>query len=174
MEPKRFKTRLLALIVATTLILPFSAHSKPFVIKNSQRIERPQRFDIVGQLHRNSFGASLWFSFPLLHKGFISKLNDSFHLEAGLITSYIWVTEYYSAFYGIPALGVRWDFHLTQEWTVFATAKFVWMLGFTRNPPNPLYPYPSVGVHWNVDRDLSLRLETSHEGFLQAGLSFPF
>ncbi len=150
------------------------ANSSSLIIHDQESVTRPQRIDIVGQLHRNSLGGALWYSLPLIHEGFIKELNDSFHLELGVITSYILLTDHYAAFFGIPAVGVRWDFHLTQEWTLFAISKVGWMLGLTRNPEYPLYPYPSLGAYWQTQNGLNLRLETSHEGLAQVGISLPF
>lgn len=134
-------------------------------------------------------GGGLRVSFPLVHDGFIGTLNNAVRLETG-VEFYHWSFggfEYETI--AVP-IQLRWDFFLTEQWTVFAAlgvAVNVYYFeddaGFFDAPEDTnLWGFGSgalitsafgVGALLNLSDSISLRLDASLN-LLGIGLTFRF
>ena len=183
---------LVATMVALSclLIAPQAAEAKPnWNIKDSSVHEsRSNKLDIVGHVQMlGSFntGVGVWYSIPVVPDGFIPVLNDSFVIEFGGFLTY-WDDLTYGCddnyFRISPLGGVRWDFMLTPEWTVFAVSKVGYHIstgrsvdcapGYTgaRAQRNGLTGEGGVGAYWNFSDGMGMRLEAGPFG-VNAGIS---
>ena len=170
------KLVLLACMLAALVFLSFPAawaKQGEYIIRNNHSIERPQQVDILTLVNRNSIGGALWYSFPLQHTGLLPELNDSLHIEAGLVTSYGSHLHKHNDFVSLtPFGGIRWNFHLTRAWTLFTTAKLGWIIGFDEDY-NGLTLTGTVGGIWHFDPQVALRIESGYGGRMaQVGVSF--
>ena len=171
----------LAFVVAGSITLaPQEAHAVDWTIKDSAVSDRPHQLDVTGFIwpfgRSTSFGGAVWYSIPIVPKGFIPPFNDSFALEFGAIASMVNdtrqpITRNYFAL--APMGGVRWDFFLTRDWTLFAAAKIGWLWDSSGRVGNSLTGSISVGAYWRFSRDLWLRIETGNLGIAQVGIALP-
>jgi hypothetical protein len=185
-KPWRLDMRLIRLVILSLAIVGSTAVSPSvaqaaiaWTINDANKQDRPTTVDLLGSVwflgSTSFFGGAGWFCYPIVPEGFLPTVNDTFNLEIGA-----WVF-YYSAnvqpasytYVGvIPGGGVRWDFNLTKEWTVFAAAKLGARVGIG-NAPKPLRLDVgfSIGAYWNFSRWMFLRLETGNQGMAQVGVS---
>jgi len=141
---------------------------------------RPQTLDIsliLGFLFGSysHFGVAGWYGYPIVPDGFIPKLNDALFIEAGA------AVERYSfsiaacgeSWWRVsPMGGVRYQMYLTDEWTVFATAKLGYGIGFAsaadcaviNGTTSQVVWDSSVGAYWNFSPNWHLRLEMGYFG----------
>lgn len=133
------------------------------------------------------FGGGVRVSFPLMHDGFIGSINNAVRFETG--------AEFYHWSFGgfayetiaVP-LQLRWDFFLTEQWTVFAAAGVALNVyyfeddaGFFDAPKNTdLWGFGSgalitsavgFGALINFSESVSLRLDATLN-LLAIGLTF--
>lgn len=135
------------------------------------------------------FGGGLRVSFPLVHDGFIGTINNAVRLETG-VEFYHWSFAGFDYETVAVPLQLRWDFFLTEQWTVFAAMGvainvyyFEDDAGFFDAPENTsLWGFGSgalitsafgVGALLNFSESVSLRLDASLN-LLGAGLTFRF
>lgn len=129
-------------------------------------------------------GLALRYDLPLVHDGFIGKLNDSFSLEMGGDLYYAWY-GYYGGSYGylnvvVPAVEARWTFHFTPQWEAYGKAGvgFRWRRFSDDYGPRIraidwFYWNVAVGGLFNVTERLALRAELGYGGIrLGVGLAF--
>lgn len=133
------------------------------------------------------FGGGVRVSFPLIHDGFIGSINNAVRLETGA-EFYHWAFGGFSYETIAIPLQLRWDFFLTEQWTVFAAlgvAVNVYYFedgaGFFDAPDNTdLWGFGSgalitsaagFGALLNLSEALSLRLDASLN-LLAIGLTF--
>lgn len=164
-----FKILAIALVVSGIQIR--SAQAADLIIKDAGSTSRPMQVDVVASVSWWDVGMGGWFAYPILPEGFIKPLNDSFCIEGGIVATYFYGWGYYNFFAITPLAGVRWNFFLTEDWTVFATAKVGARIGFERHTSN-FWGGGSVGGYWNFSDSMALRLEVGAPFGLQAGLSF--
>jgi hypothetical protein len=174
----------------TAVALPGPAGAQLTIKDSSVHTDRPVKFDITGSLGffgDRSVGTAAWVSIPLLPDGFIPPLNDSFGLEFGMAVNYAWANYGFGCDYNyfslVPLGGVRWDFHLTEAWTVFGKAK----LGIGHDfasvecggtkiddvGGNHLASDFGVGAFWNFSPGMGMRFDLGYQG-ASVGLSFNF
>ena len=108
-----------------------------------------------------------------LEKGLLPGLNDSFSLEAGLYSEWAWsgisVIRHYFTF--MPAVGGRWNFHLTEQWTLHAAARFGVQFGEAGFWPGGT---GALGATWQLTPEMGLRAEMDTRNFVNLGVSFPY
>jgi hypothetical protein len=181
------QARLLAALALVGLVAvaasPASARRTEWIYDKEYDQDRSMQIDVVGFLwpfgSKNHFGAAGWFGLPLLESGFI-PLNDSLFLEVGTYVAwYQWDLgrsggEEIGFLALVPTGGVRWNLHLTPEWTVFLTAKIGYRRHLGSDGRSGLVPSFSFGALWHLSKHMAIRLETGNYGVLMAGLSFPF
>jgi hypothetical protein len=164
-----------------TAATPAIARRTEWIYDKEYDQERSLQIDVVGFLwpfgSKNHYGAAGWFGLPLLESGFI-PLNDSLFLEVGAFVgwhSWNMSDEEDLGFLGVaPAGGLRWNLHLTPDWTIFLTAKGGYRLRITSTGKSGLVLSFTFGALWHLSKHMALRLETGNYGVLMAGLSFPF
>lgn len=165
----------LALLGALALV-PSAAHAGDLIIRDSGKHERPATLDFTGGLwvlgDTSWFGGAAWLCLPIVPQGFIPPLNDTFNLEFGLWSFYYHPTRSNNYFGLTPAAGVRWDFHLAQQWTVFGSGKLGFFVPFGSDAPRShLEPAFTVGALYKYSSKTFVRLETGNLGLFQAGVS---
>ena len=154
----------------------------PVIIKGDGTNPRPNRLDLAGAFgyspyygtfSGNALGFSFWAVLPSLQKGFLPGLNDSFSLEAGLYSEWAWsgisVIRHYFTF--MPAVGGRWNFHLTEQWTLHAAARFGVQFGEAGFWPGGT---GALGATWQLTPEMGLRAEMDTRNFVNLGVSFPY
>lgn len=151
-----------------------------WTIRDRSHHTRPQELALTLSLWPDSFGASVWYAIPVAHDGFIRDLNDSFDIEFGGTLGFYRVASWGApgpTYYGlIPAVGGRWNFHLTRDWTTFATLKLGVIFGF--GAPG-FYNNDwvdvgfTLGALYRLQESMQLRLELGYPFGMSVGLSFP-
>jgi len=114
-------------------------------------------------------GLSGRYYYPIVPDGFISSINDQFGLEAGVDFSVVF------GGYIVPSLDIpiaaRWDFHLTEAWTVFAKLGLGIGFSFWGSYYNGYYGYGApvrfvfesqVGAIYKINDTISLRAEIGY------------
>ena len=192
----KLRRMLVAGLIASSclFVAPQTAEAKPdWIIKDTSIHEsRDNKLDIVGHawfFGATTIGAGVWYSIPVVPDGFLPMLNDSFAVEFGGFLTYWHDSITYGfgdcsyTYYRIsPLAGVRWDFMLTPEWTVFGLAKMGFNYGFGSNfdcgagntaarpDISGITADGGVGAYWNFSQDMALRLEGGPFG-LNVGIS---
>jgi len=160
--------------------LPVTAGAASWVIEDTSRHHRQQQIDLTGFAwpfgDTTWFGAALWWGVPLVDDGLIPVWNDALYLELGAAGAYYSFTpigDQHSNVGLVPMGGVRWNFYLTRDWTVFVTGKVGARFLFGELAQKSLALAFSVGAFWRLSHAVELRLETGNLGFAQVGVSFP-
>jgi hypothetical protein len=120
------------------------------------------------------FAPGILYGFPLLPRGFIPELNDSFELEVGLHLhtwfgandTYLWMT---------PVGGARYNVWLTRTVDAFFTMKLGWAIGFDSAYSGGIYGFGGVGMDWFFVPSAAVRVELGGGrggGSAQVGLRF--
>lgn len=164
----------LAALVCLCMPAVASADVKP-IIQDKMSVERSLRIDILGSVGNHIVGGSGWFVMPVLHDGFIPGLNDSFDLELGGYVA--WYFKDVSYVFLEPAVGVKWNFHILDELTVYIGARTGLVLGLGADIFEP-DGGGIIGLYWHLGEGVDLRFEAGygHVGRAagQLGVSFPF
>ena len=161
------------------------AAATKWIIDDATPRERPQTIDVIagarylgGRTDFVTLGG--FFLLPIVPEGFIPNVNETFSLEFGLYLDYYSYSNLgidYNWTQLTPVGGVRWDFHLTDRWSVFATAKVgsSFAIGADEEAPNiNLIAIDSgVGALWHISTMGSLRLQSTYHAPLAVGWSFP-
>lgn len=110
------------------------------------------------------FGIPISVSYKILHEGFIPDINDQVHFEVqmGPLIRSSQTDLTYSGH-------LRWDFHKTYEWSLYALGGIAGM--FTHGAR--IYPRMAGGIQWHLFERASFRCEFSHE-FIGLGVQVPF
>ncbi|MBL92142.1 MAG: hypothetical protein CMH56_10095 [Myxococcales bacterium] len=161
---------------------PAAPQADPFIIKSKDVFKRVNRLDLAGAFgyspvygtfSENTLGFSFWATFPSLDQGFLPGLNDSFNLEAGLYAEWAWsgisVIRHYFTF--MPAVGARWNFHLTRKWTLYSAARVGLQFGEAGFRPGGA---GAIGASWQLTPDMALKAELDTRQFVNLGVSFPY
>lgn len=105
---------------------------------------------------------------PLVKEGFIPTLNDEFGLEFGLGAGLGFGYFGFGMSFGfdIP-IHAMWMFHLTPDWSVYATlglAVHIWFWPGVINGiySSPVWPEGGVGALWKVAPGWTLRAELGY------------
>ena len=164
----------------STLVSVPARADPAWTIDDQNKHDRPTTVDFTAAAwvfgDTTFFGGAGWFCYPIVPEGLIPSVNDSFYLEVGAFIFDYNVHVSNGADYSyvgiFPAGGVRWDFHLTREWTVFATAKLGIRIG-TGDAPRTwwLDGGGSIGAYWKFSKAMYVRLETGNLGLVSAGIS---
>jgi hypothetical protein len=180
--------RMLLLILAVSAVPLRESQAAPAwtITDKTPHTQRPTKLDFVGLLGFYGdvrFGVGGWYSIPLVPNGFIPALNESFHLEAGAVFEYSYGSYFGGCDYTyaaiIPMGGVRWDFYIVKEWTVFAKAKAGVSFEFADNECSGFKNKHGgaffqtdlgAGAYWNFAKDMALRLEWGYP-WVNVGIS---
>ncbi len=182
MRHLRILTLSLAVCAAVTLP-PDQAAAANMIIEGEGTTNRPMQLDVVGTAwvfgSVTWFGGAVWFGIPVVPQGFIPNVNDSFVVEFGFFANFFIVNtpfQDYSYFGVVPAGGVRWDFFLTPQWSVFATGKIGvrWPVFGDSLAETSFAGMGTVGAYWHMSDEMYIRLETGNFGIAQVGISIPF
>ena len=154
----------------------------PLIIKSKEVFKRVNRLDLAGAFgyspikgtfSEDALGFSFWATFPSLDQGFLPGLNDSFNFEAGLYAEWAWsgisVIRHYFNF--MPAVGARWNFHLTRKWTLYSAARVGLQFGEAGFRPGGA---GAIGASWQLTPDMALKAELDTRQFVNLGVSFPY
>jgi hypothetical protein len=126
-------------------------------------------------------GVDVRYEFPVLPDGFIPKVNDQFSLEPSLgiaATRYDVTGAVVNVVNFTPALFGDWSFHFSKEFRAY----FALGLGFNFATYSGTYPGFSpayfywqlaLGLFYNFNRDIALRVELGSQGFM-IGVAFFF
>lgn len=146
-----------------------------WIIKSDAHHKRPMQLSAaVGFPEYYGAGVMAWYTLPIVHDGFIRHLNDSFDLEFGLMYGvFFWGLGLYDVppMALTPLVAARWNFFLTNDWTVFAMVKLGVRIGlnypdFTRFTGGVI-----VGGQYRLTDNMSLRLETGYP-YTSVGLAW--
>lgn len=151
-----------------------------WTIEDNSRHNRPQELALTLSLWPDSLGASVWYAFPVAPDGFIRAINDSFAIEVGGTLAFVRAANWGGTgptYYGlIPAVGGRWNFHLTRDWTAFSTLKLgvLFGLGAPGFYNNDWVDVGfTLGALYRLQQSMQLRLELGYPFGLSVGLNFP-
>lgn len=182
-----FSAALGLILVLTALSGRDARAAATWTIEDRSQHERPLNLDFGITSGWFFAGTYILTGIPIVPDGFIPGLNDSFDIEAGGYLGYNYgcgvgfagVGLGCGAFRVSPQVGVRWKFHLTSEWTVYAVSR----LGFRMNF-GPAYGdlgtfsvfgfdgYGGVGAYWMFSENLWMRFDTGTYG-ASIGLGLP-
>jgi hypothetical protein len=105
--------------------------------------------------HGFGFSPGVQLSIPVLDRGFIRSVNDSFSLEPGLFVSARVGHRGDTFAWFVPEFGPRWNFHLTPNWDAFAQIK----LGYAIGKDHGFWLRAGPGMQWWFAPQWALRLE---------------
>jgi hypothetical protein len=175
-RPARSKRAASASTSRATTIKDSSAHQRPFALAALAYVPWFQSIGI---------GISTAFEIPIMHDGFIPRLNDAFSIEPSFGFAYL---EHYRDVEGDyallfrPAVGAKWSFYLLEPLRVYALLSFgysrvnhYWEPGTVSGPAHDdlFYGDLGAGVEWTFAAHAALRAEVAPQG-LRAGVSFLF
>lgn len=129
----------------------------------------------IGSYEAGFFGLGLggFFGIPIVRDGFIPSLNESFHLEVGMITNIVF-TSFGEFGYLSPVGGVRWDFHILESFTAYAALRSGIALGI--DIPTDFYFDTAVGGFWRFSQPVAVRFELGGgvvgSFFVSGGIAF--
>ena len=103
-------------------------------------------FSFLGGWYLTGFGGEFRFAFPIAPDGAIDYLNESFAMEVGVGYQYFLDSARDFGRLTFP-LTVRWDFHLTDLWTVYGALGAAGGFPFDR-PHKDIFGYH--GYIWPV------------------------
>lgn len=143
-----------------------------WTIRDRRPHSRPQNLALsLGVWPPSSVSASLWYAIPILPDGLIPSVNDSFDIEFGAVIAGYFDGLDHGAF--IPAVGVRWMFHVTRNFIPFATLKLNMQFGFGPYNPDLFGVDMSLGTLLRVADWAYLRFELGYPQGIAVGISFP-
>jgi len=123
------------------------------------------------------FTLGAFWAVPVLPRGFIRNLNDSFDLEFGLLLAALRADWYWRGadtnWELWPAFGARWNFFLTHNWTTFVTFKIAGRIGLPGERSNWFDVIGGAGATYRLASRAHLRLEFNYPQGAVVGLSFP-
>ena len=128
-------------------------------------------FSFLGGWYLTGFGGEFRFAFPIAPDGAIDYLNESFAMEVGVGYQYFLDSARDFGRLTFP-LTVRWDFHLTDLWTVYGALGAAG--GFPFDRPHKdifgyhgyIWPVAAVGCFLHLARGVDFRAEAGTLGVL--------
>ena len=171
------KTVFLVLAVAVCVCMPAiaGAEVKP-IIQDKMSVERSLRADFLSSIGDHIVGGAGWLVIPVLHDGFLPEINDSFDVELGGYVAWYFKGESSYVFLE-PAAGVKWNFHILEELTLYVGARTGLVIGLGADIFEP-DGGGILGLYWHLGQGVDLRLEGAYahvgRGGAQVGVSFPF
>lgn len=143
-----------------------------WTISDRRPHERPQHLSLsFGVWPPTSISSSIWYAIPIVPNGFISSINDSFDIEFGaVIAGYFDGLDHGAV---IPAVGGRWNFHVTHNFIPFVTLKLDMQLGFGPGDPNLFGVDMTLGTLLRLSDWAYLRAELGYPQGIAVGVSFP-
>jgi len=167
-----------------------SSSGSSSIIKDRSRHRRPHMISPmlnVPWFYGFGVGAGVRYTLPVVHDGFLTKVNDSFELEFGL--DYVWRRWGTLAGFGnlnyhsiIIPVEARWTFHILPNFSAYAKAGLGIEINF--GGAAAFGPFGSVGVGpgvyhnllapgllWEFADGIHLRAELGYWGF-KTGVGF--
>lgn len=133
-------------------------------------------FSFLGGWYLTGFGGEFRFAFPIVPDGAIDYLNESFAMEVGAGYQYFLDSAHNFGRLTFPVT-VRWDFHLTELWTVYGALGAAGGVPFDR-PHKDIFgyhgyvwPVAAVGCFLHLAPGVDFRAEAGTLGIL-AGVDF--
>ncbi len=146
------------------------------IIRDNMSVERSLRADFLSSVGDHVVGGAGWFVLPVLHDGFLPELNDSFDVELGGYVAWNFKSNESYVFIE-PAVGVKWNFHLLDELTLYVGARTGLVIGLGADIFEP-DGGGILGLYWHLGEGVDLRFEGGYahvgRGGAQLGVSFPF
>ncbi len=169
-----------AAAVAWLLLAAQEARAVNWIIEKNET-HKKDSFDVMGVVspyvagHGGggllAIGGGVNYAIPIVQDGFIPDLNDQFDLEGSVYMFYLSAGGG-SALALAPLAGVRWQFHLTPDWSVFPILKLGMLIGVTEGGSEIGHDF-GVGAYWHLNQDVAVRLELGTLGLFTVGLSMP-
>lgn len=148
-----------------------------WVVTDGRPRHRPQMLSVDAGIWPDSFSLAAFWAAPVLPRGFIRHVNDSFDLEFGLLVGAMRSDWYWRAastsWQLMPAFGARWNFFLTHNWITFITFKVAGRIGLAGPSPGWFDVFAGAGATYRIKDRVHLRLELNYPQGAVVGLSFP-
>lgn len=150
-----------------------------WVVRDGRALHRPQMLSLDVGLWPDTVSLGAFWAAPVLPRGFIRHVNDSFDLEFGLMlgamrSDWYWNRADASTSWQLwPAFGVRWNFFLTHAWSTFITFKVAGRIGLSGPSPGWFDVFAGAGATYRIKERMHLRLELNYPQGAVVGLSFP-
>lgn len=122
-----------------------------------------------------AFGVGALLGIPV-SDGIIPALNDGLAVEVGARMTFVDHAYGTGSFLTLMG-GVRWDFYLSTDWSVYVAARLSPAISFNYVSSRFLVVGGATGVHWRLSDAMALRVEldgSNYGGALNAGVSFFF
>jgi hypothetical protein len=146
-----------------------SAVRQPGGLMDASAEQRPMQMSayiIVPYAYGFGIGGAGRFAIPIVHDGFITKLNDSVEIELG---ADIWYSTWWFYGFGFLSLGIpvegRWTFHITPTFSAYGKVGIGLGMGFAPSPVNTyFFPYLNggIGALYKLGEGFYLRGELSN------------
>lgn len=148
-----------------------------WAIRDGRMQHRPQVLSVDLGIWPDTFSMGLLWASPVLPRGFIRHVNDSFDLEFGLLLGAMRSDWYWAdgttSWQLWPAFGGRWNFFLTHNWSTFITVKLAARIGLSGPSPGWFDVLAGAGASYRIKERMHLRLELNYPQGAVVGLSFP-
>jgi len=148
-----------------------------WVIKDGRMLRRPNVLSVDASIWPDRFTVGAFWAIPVVPRGFIRHINDSFDLEFGLLLAALRADWYWRTadtnWELWPAFGARWNFFLTHNWTTFVTFKVAGRIGLPGERSNWFDVIAGAGASYRLAERAHLRLELNYPQGAVVGLSFP-
>lgn len=148
-----------------------------WIVKDGRLLRRPNVLSVDASIWPDRFTLGAFWAVPVLPRGFIRHVNDSFDLEFGLLLAALrgdWYWRGADTNWELwPAFGARWNFFLTPRWTTFATFKVAVRIGLPGSQSNWFDVIAGAGASYRLAERAHLRLELNYPQGAVVGLSFP-
>lgn len=148
-----------------------------WTIRDSRLRHRPQVLSVDLGIWPDSLMLGAFWAAPVLPRGFIRHVNDSFDLEFGFLLGAVrsdWMWNDATTTWALwPAFGARWNFFLTHNWMTFVTFKLAGRIGLSGPSPGWFDVIGGAGATYRIKERVHLRLELNYPQGAVVGLSFP-
>lgn len=148
-----------------------------WVVRDGRSQKRPQVLSLDVGIWPDTLSLGAFWAAPILPRGFIRHVNDSFDLEFGFMLAAMrsdWVWNNGSTSWQLwPAFGARWNFFLTHAWSTFITFKVAGRIGLSGPSPGWFDVFAGAGATYRIKERVHLRLELNYPQGAVVGLSFP-
>ena len=140
-------------------------------IGSNQTHSKAMRLDVMGLIAMRTVGGVGWLVVPVSPQGLVKGLNDSFDVEFGGYAAWHSGSGNYLSL--IPAVGAKWNFHMTKLLTMFVGARAGLEIGIAEDVLR-VSAGGSVGTYWHVGQGVDLRFELGYPYLGMLGVSLPF
>lgn len=150
-----------------------------WVVRDGRSLRRPQVLSLDVGIWPDTLSLGAFWASPVLPRGFIRHVNDSFDLEFGFLlaamrSEWVWNRGDASTSWQLwPAFGARWNFFLTHAWSTFITFKVAGRIGLSGPSPGWFDVFAGAGATYRIKERMHLRLELNYPQGAVVGLSFP-